>query len=227
MSIAVRRAAVLLSGCGVYDGSEIMESTALLFSLHEHKFEVQCFAPNWDQHHVVNHVNGEEMKETRNVMIEAARICRGNIKDITELSPDNFEAIYIPGGFGAAKNLCDFAFKGSDMEVRPEITKIIKDFHSSKRVISACCISPLIIAKVLDKPSITLGDKGDCWPYAGTIDVAEGFGANCVLMGQDGVSVDEENRIVTAPAFMKDQSNYFEIYTNIREMVRRSAELIQ
>ena len=111
------RAAVILAGCGVYDGSEITESVSLLLSLSKHGAKYTCFAPNIDQAHVVNHTNGTEMKETRNVMVESARIARGEIKDMASIEASQFDCILIPGGFGAAKNLSSFGFKGSEMTV--------------------------------------------------------------------------------------------------------------
>lgn len=221
-----KRAAILLAGSGVYDGSEIMETTSMFFALHEHNYDFQCFAPDWDQHHVVNHTDGSEMEQTRNVLAESARIARGDVKNITELKTEDYDVLMIPGGFGAAKNLCDYAIKGADMTVRPEIEDIVNDFVSNKKVIAASCIAPIILAKVVPKCTITLGNKGDNWPYAGTIDVAEGFGATCVLTEADGVTIDKENLIVTAPAFMYDQKNYHEILQNLRGLVTGVNDLL-
>lgn len=222
-----RRAAVILAGCGVYDGSEIMETTAMLFSLHEQSYDVQCFAPNITQHHVVNHTNGEEMQQERNVMVEASRICRGNIKDLEELSAEDFDALLLPGGFGAGKNLSTYAINGADMTVLPQVEKVLKEFHGQKKVIAGCCIAPIILAKVLGNVKLTLGMKGDTWPYDGTIDVAEGFGAQLESQDHDGVTIDQDNRVVTAPAFMKEQTNYHLIYQNVRAMVQGVTGLLE
>ena len=132
----------------MYDGTETTEAVSLLVSLGKHKAEVQCFAPNRDQHHVVNHTNGEEQAETRNVLLESARIARGNVKDLAELQAKDFDALFVPGGFGAAKNLSDFGIKGADMEVKPDVSQVLKDFHQNQKYIGLCCISPIIAAKV-------------------------------------------------------------------------------
>jgi enhancing lycopene biosynthesis protein 2 len=118
----LRRAAVLLSGNGVYDGTECMEACALFFSLHEAGFKFQCYAPDMDQFHVLNHTNGEVQNETRNVLVESARLCRGNIKPLTDLTHSNYDALFMPGGFGAAKNLSSFGYESEKMTVHPEAT---------------------------------------------------------------------------------------------------------
>ena len=222
-----RRAAVILSGCGVYDGSEIMESSALLFSLHEHNFEVDVFAPSWSQMHVVDHTTGKEMNETRNCLTEAARIARGKVRSLDELKVKDFHALLMPGGFGAAKNLSDFAMKGEKMQVRSEIEAILKEFHKERKVIGACCITPIILAKIFNDASITLGSKGDKWPYSDAIEAAKSFGSNPIDKNYNEVCVDEKNLIVTAPAFMYDHENYHELYKNVRLMVAEVARLVK
>ena len=100
---------VILSGCGVYDGAEIHESVLTLLALARHGASVTIAAPNKDQMHVINHATGDVMSESRNVMVEAARIARGQITDLSEIQSGDYDAVFIPGGFGAAKNLCTFA----------------------------------------------------------------------------------------------------------------------
>ena len=211
--------AVILSGCGVYDGTECMEASAQFFALHEHKFSFQCYAPNQDHFHILNHTNGEEMDQKRNVMIESARLCRGNIKPLEELKSGNYDALFMPGGFGAAKNLSSFGYKGMDMTVDPVVSNVVKDFHSNKKWIAACCISPIVLSCALGKVNQTLGNTGDKWPYQGSMDVAKSFGTNLEMKNKDEVLVDADNKIVTAPAFMYDHDNYHELYLNVREMV--------
>eukprot|EP01083_Nonionella_stella_P139703 426733_1 len=200
--------AVLLSGCGVYDGSEIQESTAILFSLSK-RANVQCFAPNINQMHVVNHTDGTEMDETRNVLIESARICRGNIKDIKELNADDYHCLLVPGGFGAAKNLCSFAVDGADMKVNDEVEKVVQDFHNKSKPMGFTCIAPVIPSKVFGQEhsvAVTVGsdqdnENGD-WPYAGTAQAIETMGAKHVVRGPTQTHVDDKNKIVTSPAYM-------------------------
>ena len=201
--------AVILAGCGVYDGTEIQESTAILFSLSK-RANVQCFAPNINQMHVINHTNGDEMKEeTRNVLVESARICRGNIKDIKELKATDYDCALFPGGFGAAKNLSSYAVDGAKMKVNDEVEKVVKDFHANSKPLGFTCIAPVIAAKVLGKEcgvELTVGndtnnDNGD-WPYAATAKAMEEMGAKHVIREPTQAHVDEKNKVVTAPAYM-------------------------
>lgn len=226
MQQARKRAAVLLSGSGLYDGSEIMETTSIFFALHEHQFDFECFAPNWNQHHVINHLNGSEVPHPRNVLEESARIARGQVKDITELKSQNFDALLIPGGFGVAKNLCDYAFKGAEMTVRPEIEAIVQDFFTNKKVIGASCIAPVLLAKVIPGCQVTFGSRGETWPYSGTIDDAEKWGAVCELTEADGVTTDAKNKLVTAPAFMCHHGDYNKVLQNLRGLVKGVHELL-
>lgn len=125
------RAAVLLAGSGVQDGSEITEATSLLIAISKHNAQIQCFAPDRNQHHSVNHTNGTEQSETRNVLVESARIARGNVKPLSELVVADFDALFVPGGFGNAKNFSDFAFKGADMTVQDDVAEVYRSFHAA------------------------------------------------------------------------------------------------
>jgi enhancing lycopene biosynthesis protein 2 len=190
--------AVILSGSGVYDGAEIHESIMTMYAIVEQGGEYQLFAPDIEQHHVINHLTGEQMKETRNVLIEAARIARGNIKPLSELSMKNFDALMLPGGFGVAKNLSDFAFKGPDCEVLPELNKIISDAVKEGKPIGALCISPAIVAKVLEGVKVTIGqDKAT----AEAIEIMGGVHEN-TKHGE--VSIDKEFKVATTPCYMLD-----------------------
>jgi len=157
----MKKIAVVLSGNGVFDGAEIHESTLTLLAIARHGVQYQCFAPDINQAHVVNHITGEEMPEIRNVMVEAARIARGNIKPLNEYNPADFDAIIFPGGFGVAKNLCTFAFDGVDCVVIPEAEKAIRDTVAANKPVGALCISPVLITKVLSDVEVTIGnDEG-------------------------------------------------------------------
>lgn len=194
----MKKFAVILAGSGVYDGAEIHEATLTMLAIARQGAEYQCFAPNINQHHVINHLNGEEMKETRNVLVESARIARGNIKDLKEFDGNNFDAIIFPGGFGAAKNLSTVAFDGANATVNPEVEKAIKQMFELKKPIGALCISPTIIAKVLGDVNLTIGlDKG-------TIEVIEAFGATHIETDHGDVVFDEEKLVFTTPCYMLD-----------------------
>ena len=194
----MKKFAVVLSGSGVYDGAEIHEATLTMLAIARQGAEYQCFAPNINQHHVINHLNGEEMNEIRNVLVESARIARGNIKDLVEFDGNDFDAIILPGGFGVAKNLSTVAFEGASATVIPEVEKVIKQMFKLKKPIGALCISPTIIAKVLGDVNVTIGqDKA-------TVEVIEAFGATHVETNHGDVVFDEENLVFTTPCYMLD-----------------------
>ncbi|KAL4487065.1 hypothetical protein ABPG72_001517 [Tetrahymena utriculariae] len=205
-----KKVAIILSGCGVYDGSEVTEAVSLMVHLNKNHVSFQCYAPNQNQMHVVNHITGEVTTETRNVLVESARIARGDVKDITQLKGEDYQAVLLPGGFGAAKNLSDYAVNGANFTVNTEVERALREFHSQKKPIGAMCISPLILAKVLqnEKPKITMGrvDNQDTpnkyWPHSEAINVAEKLGAQHFQRNADKFQVDFENKIVTAPAMM-------------------------
>ena len=194
----MKNIAVVLAGNGVYDGAEIHEATLTLLAIAQQGAAYQCFAPDVDQAHVVNHISGEEMPETRNVLVEAARIARGNIKALSEYNAADYDAIIFPGGFGAAKNLCTFAFDGPDCKVNPDVEKAIKATVDAKKPVGALCISPAIIAKVLGDVTLTIGqDKG-------TADALESLGATHVNTTHGEIVVDEKYKVITTPCYMFD-----------------------
>jgi len=221
--------AVVLSGCGVYDGTEVHEAAAALAALSRAGADIEMFAPEVDQAHVVDHSKGAEMEQKRSVMQESARIARGAVHPLSDLTVDRADAVVIPGGFGAAKNLSDFGFKGADMSVNSDVERVIKDFHSAGKPLALCCISPIIAAKVLgDKnPSLTLGCCGDesAWPYQGAIEVAKGFGGNIEEKEVGEVCIDSENKIVTTPAFMYN-GKFDEIQDGVSAMINELMKLL-
>lgn len=193
-----KKFAVVLAGCGVYDGAEIHEATLTLFAIAKQGASYDIFAPDIEQAHVVNHITGEEMNEKRNVLIEAARIARGKISPLADFAADNYDAIIFPGGFGAAKNLCTFAFDGPDCKVNDDVEKAIKAMHAKKKPIAALCISPVIIAKVLGNVELTIGqDKG-------TAEAVEKLGAKHLTTNHGEVVIDATNKVVTTPCYMLD-----------------------
>ncbi|MCK4278479.1 MAG: isoprenoid biosynthesis glyoxalase ElbB [Desulfurellaceae bacterium] len=187
---------VVLAGCGVMDGSEIHEAMLTLFFLDKAGAEIICMAPDNDQYHVVNHLTGKEAKgEKRNILVEAARIARGNIKDIKGIKATDLDALIIPGGYGAAKNLCNFAVKGADCTVNPEVERLIKEMHRAGKPIGFICIAPVIAAKVLGA-KVTIGNDKD------TADAIEKMGGKHVVRTVDDIAVDEKNKVVSTPAYM-------------------------
>ncbi|XP_066988922.1 glutamine amidotransferase-like class 1 domain-containing protein 3, mitochondrial [Macrobrachium rosenbergii] len=224
--------AVVLSGSGVYDGAEIHEASAALVALTRAGATVQCYAPNVPQMHTIDHTKGApDESQSRNVMVESARIARGNIKPLDELSSGAADAVFFPGGFGAAKNLSDFAVKGADMTVIADVERVIKDFHSTKKPIGFCCIAPMLAAKVLGNSgvSITLGKSDDGsgkWPYAGSIEAAKSLGATAVEKAVNEVHIDEANQVVTSPAFMYE-GQFHEIHDGVAKAINALLGLVK
>ncbi|XP_076057782.1 glutamine amidotransferase-like class 1 domain-containing protein 3, mitochondrial [Oratosquilla oratoria] len=230
VSLQAPTVAVVLSGNGVFDGSEVHEASATLVSLTRAGAEVACYAPDIAQMHVIDHSKGAPAEnETRNVLAESARIARGNVKPLSELNSSGADAVIFPGGFGAAKNLSDFAVKGPDMSVIPDVDRVLKDFHAAKKPIGLCCIAPMLAAKVFgDGVSITLGKSDDGsgkWPYGGSIEAAKALGASPVEKSVEEVNVDEANKIVTTPAFMFE-GKFHEIHDGVSKMVNAVIGLI-
>lgn len=194
----LKKIAIILSGSGVYDGSEIHEATMTMYAVVKKGGVYSIFAPDIMQHHVINHVTGEEMNEKRNVLIESARIARGKISNLSELDMRNFDAVMFPGGFGAAKNLSDLAFKGPDCTVIPEVEKVIKDAAALGKPIGALCISPAIIARVLQGAEVTIGQDKN------TAQTIETMGGKHIITNHGEVTVDRRYKIATTPCYMLD-----------------------
>ena len=214
--------AVVLSGCGRADGSEIHESVCTLLCLENMGCTYQCFAPDIKQAAVINHIDNQPMHENRNVLIEAARIARGNIKDIKEFNADDFDGIIFPGGMGAVTNWCDFAEKGTECTVNTSIYSVIRQCYDKKLVIGAMCIAPLLIAMVLAdrKVHFTLGAGGT------TAQKLEALGAVHEEVGVSDVCIDRENRVCTTPAYML-ASNMLEVCQGAQNMVGAMCQLIK
>ena len=208
----MKKVAVVLAGCGVFDGSEIHEAVLTLLYLDRAEVEISCFAPNIDQAHVVNHLTGDvQESETRNVLVEAARIARGKIQDIQELEASNFDAIVLPGGFGAAKNLCNFAFEGANLSVNDQVERVLKAFHSEKKPIGIICIAPVIGAKVLGA-EVTIGND------AGVAEAIQQVGGSHVEKPVNEICIDETNNVISAPAYMYD-ARISEVSEGIKQLV--------
>lgn len=190
--------AVILAGCGVYDGAEIHEAVATLLAIEKSEANYQVFAPDINQFHVIDHVTGQVSAETRNVFVESARIARGNIKRLRTFEAKDFDAIVFPGGFGVAKNLCTYAIDGPDSLVNPLVEKAIRDSIELKMPIGALCISPVLLATVLGNITVTIGSDKD------TIDAINSLGAKHIITKGSDVVVDSINKIVSTPCYMLD-----------------------
>ncbi|BBO73386.1 glyoxalase [Desulfosarcina widdelii] len=189
---------LLLSGCGVFDGAEIHEAVLTLLFLDRADVAVRCMAPDMDQLHVVDHLTQKEADEKRNVLVESARIARGEIQDIAEIHATDIDALIIPGGFGAAKNLSDFAVKGPDAKVHPEVLRLLKEMMDTAKPIGAICIAPATLTRALAdrSPKVTIGND------VGTAAAIGTMGGEHVDCSVEDICVDEKNRIVTTPAYM-------------------------
>jgi len=214
---------VVLSGCGVYDGSEIHESVSVLLGISQTGAKYKCFAPNIEQLHVINHMTGKTMDETRNVLVESARIARGDIDDIKILVENvmQYDAVFFPGGFGAAKNLSNFATTSelSDYEVNADVASVIQKFHQERKPIGLCCISPVLAAKVLNC-KVTIGSNEDVAKRIAAV------GSSNVSKNSEEINVDKDNLIVTTPAYMCD-TTLDKIFEGIQKMVVNVLQLVR
>ncbi len=196
----MRKVAVILSGCGVFDGAEIHESCAALLALHRAGAEAVVCAPAGPQMHVMNHLAGEPAaEESRDILVESARIARGQIKPLADLDPATVDAVLLPGGFGAAKNLCNFATDGNTCTVHPEVESFLRRAREAGKPLGAMCIAPVVLARVFGadlKLRLTIGND------PATADLVNRMGAEHVDCAADDIVVDEPNRIVTTPAYM-------------------------
>lgn len=222
---------VLLSGNGVYDGAEIHEAVLTLLAIEEIGAKAICIGVDVNQHHVVNHLTGEEMPEKRNMLIEAARIARGAIENIKDIQPADLDALVIPGGFGSAKNFTSWAFDGPAASIMPEVKLLLVNLINVGKPIAALCVSPVVLAKALEGSSIrlnlTLGKVGDASPY----DIAE-MHAGIQQTGNQTedtplkeILIDSTNRIVTAPCYMMEAS-ILDVRKNIRTAIEALRDLV-
>lgn len=197
-----KKVAVILSGCGVYDGAEIHESVITLLRLDQRGAQVQCFAPNIAHMHVINHLTGEQMPESRNVLTEAARIARGDVEDIRELQVDNFDALILPGGFGVAKNLSNFATEGAQYSVLPDVLAAAQAFAKAGKPIGLICIAPVLATQIFGEGvSCTLGAADE--PAAEALLVMGGQHVEC---NAENIVMDATHKLVSTPAYMCAQS---------------------
>ncbi|AZE86511.1 Enhancing lycopene biosynthesis protein 2 [Pseudomonas orientalis] len=214
-----KKIAVILSGCGVYDGAEIHESVITLLRLDQRGAQVECFAPDIAQLHVINHLTGEEMPESRNVLVESARIARGAVKDIREANAADFDALIVPGGFGAAKNLSNFAVQGAGCSVNPQVLELAEAFAEAGKPVGLICISPALAAKIYG-PGVTctIGNDADT---AAALDKMGATHQECTV---EDIVEDTARKLVSTPAYMLGK-NISEVASGINKLVDRVLEL--
>lgn len=215
------KVAVVLAGCGVYDGAEINEAVLTLLCLEQQGASYQCFAPDMEQMHVINHLTGEPaVGESRNVLVEAARIARGNIKNLKDIVVDDYAALLVPGGFGAAKNLSDFAVAGAQMTVQPDFLKAARAFHAAGKPIGLICIAPVMAAAICGEGArCTIGNDAD------TAAAITAMGGEHLACPVSEARVDKERKLVTTPAYML-AGKVSEAYSGISACVKEVLALV-
>ncbi len=227
----MKRIGVLLSGCGVYDGAEIQESVLTMLAIEEAEAEYFCISVDKDQFHSINHLTGEEQKETRNMLVESARIARGEVIDITKVDLREMDALVIPGGFGSAKNFTNWAFEGPQGKILPEVKLLLINLINIGKPILALCVSPVVLAKAFEgglfQPKLTIGSTKTSSPYV-IEDFNKGMesiGVESIDKSVDDILIDSDNKIVTAPCYMMDAS-ILEVRNNIKKGVEALIKLI-
>jgi len=193
-----KKIAVILSGCGNKDGAEIHESVMSLWALHKHGAEYQCFAPDIEQHHVLNFITDREMDEKRNVLVESARIARGNIKDLKDYNAADYDGLVMPGGLGVAKNLSTFAFEGAECTVNDDVVRAVRETAAQNKPIGALCIAPAIIAKIMGDVVVTIGQDPS------TEAAVVKMGASHEKTSHGEIVIDKEKKVITTPCYMLD-----------------------
>lgn len=223
--------AVLLAGSGVYDGSEIHEAVFSLLAIARNGGSYQCIAPNREQYHVVDHLTGEPHDENRNILVESARIARGQIIPVDEVNVEEFDALVIPGGFGAAKNLNSWAIEGPEGTIFPEIEQLIVDFYQKGKPIVAMCMGPTVVAKAFENKGIpitlTVGSTEAPSPYDINA-ISKGLskvGAKPVMKTVHQIAVDYEHKVITAPCYMMD-ATILEVHENVEDCILKLQEML-
>ena len=213
--------AVVLAGCGNRDGSEIHETVLTFLAIHRHGADYQCYALNRDQAAVVSHLSGEKMTETRNGLVEAARLARGRILPLDAFDAQTHDALIFPGGFGAIGNLCDYAEKGTDCRPLPEVARAIAAMRTAGKPIGALCIAPVLLASAVQGLTLTIGNNDKV-----AADL-KAMGARHEEAGPDGVVVDKSSRVVTTPCYMFDSIRLDTLADSIDHLVAAVLALAQ
>ncbi|EIT7145080.1 isoprenoid biosynthesis glyoxalase ElbB [Vibrio vulnificus] len=215
----MKKVAVILSGCGVFDGSEIHEAVLALYAIEKAGASWHCYAPNIQQLHVINHKTGEEMDESRNVLVESARIARGNIDDVSKLRVDDYDALLLPGGFGAAKNLTNFAISGTECQVNESVAKACRDFAQAGKPAGYLCIAPTIIPMVYAS-----GVEGTIGNDVATAAAFSQMGGKHVECSVEEIHFDPQHKVLSTPAYMLAGS-IVEAASGIEKLVNKLIEI--
>jgi enhancing lycopene biosynthesis protein 2 len=227
----MKKIGVLLSGCGVADGSEIHEAVLTLLTIRENGMQAVCMAPNAPQHHVTNHVTDQSMDESRNMMVEAARIARGDIHDLAGMKASDFDALVVPGGFGAATNLTDWAFSGPDGSILPDVSRIINETVLAGKPVAGLCMGPTVVALALKesgikaKLSVGTTEEGSPYDIAAISGGMSSAGHTSVMKTVREIAIDEQFKIISAPCYMMD-ADILDVRKNIAQAVGKLAEWI-
>lgn len=225
------RVGVLLSGCGVYDGTEIHEAVFTLLELARHSYTAVCLAPDAPQLHVVNHATGEVTPEQRNMFVESARIARGAITRLAEIEPDELDALVIPGGFGTAKNHTTWAIDGPAATIRQDVKDLIAGMVNSRKPVVGLCMAPTTIAKALQDTShhanLTVGSTAESSPYdiAGISEGINNVGSHATGATIREIVVDIDNHIITAPCYMMEAS-IMQVQQNVAQAIDALATML-
>lgn len=216
----MKHIAIVLSGCGNKDGTEITEAVSLIVALSQKGAKMSFFAPDAEVE-AKNFLTNQPLPEKRNMMLEAARITRSQIKDIKELKANDFDGLAFPGGFGAALHLCNWASKGSQCEVHPDVSRVIKDFHKASLPIAAICIAPVLVAKVLGSEGVTVTLGND--PEA--LQEVRKTGAHAEECPVEDYISDRNNKVITTPAYMYDHATPAQVFAGIQGLVGELLEM--
>lgn len=220
--------AVVFSGCGWWDGTDIHEAAYTMYHLSRNGARFQLFAPNQQQMHVVDHMKGQPASgENRNVMIESARLARGKMQDLSKLDVSSFDAVIFPGGYGVTKNLSTFNSDGKDCKINHDVERIMKEFHRSRKPIGLSCMAPILACRVLPSLEVTMGQERDessrwgRWPYTSMVQAVKSMGARHSIREPYEVQVDEKNKVISTPTFMWETDyHYHYIFDGIGSMVK-------
>ncbi len=221
----MKRIGVVLSGCGVFDGSEIHESVLTLLAIKRAGAQAICFAPDKQQLHVINHASNKITTENRNVLVESARIARGKIHPLSDADPTLLDALVVPGGLGVAKNLSDYATKGSDYVIDPALNQLVREIYKAGKPMGFICIAPVLLPKLLGDLTnqairLTIGNDSNL------ASKLEKMGAQHIVCTTDAMVVDNKHSVVTTPGYMLEGASIAEVAEGIDKLVKKVLELM-
>ncbi len=212
---------VVLSGCGVNDGSEIHEAVITMLELDKANADMVLIAPNIDQLHVINHATGDEMSDSRKLLVESARIASGYIKDIADIKSGDMDALIFPGGFGVAKNLSDYAMAGAECSINPDVQRLSNEIHNDGKPIGVICIAPAMMAQILgEETELTIGYDDQ------TANDINTMGAKHITCPVEDIVIDDDKKVVSTPAYMEANS-IKEAAEGIQKLVEQVLKMVK